>query len=171
MNKIKVLLILILTLSLAGIAYGSSISTLPNDSDPERISTFIISFESFENGQILTRREFTEEATSEERKFYPLNLDNILLREDSVTRTGLLQNYPNPFSPYTNISYTLEKKNPIKLELFNSIGTRIATLIDGEQSAGKYNIQFDGSTLSSGNYVYRLQTPSETYTRHMTLVR
>ncbi|MEX0660313.1 MAG: T9SS type A sorting domain-containing protein [Balneolaceae bacterium] len=171
MNKIKILLLLILTFSMAGIAYGSNLSLLPNDTDPERISTFIISFESFENGEILTRRQFTEEATSEEREFYPLNLDNILLREDSPIRTGLLQNYPNPFSPYTNISYTLEKENPIKLELFNSIGTRIATLIDGEQSAGKYNIQFDGSTLSSGNYVYRLQTPSKTYTRHMTLVR
>lgn len=156
---------------MAGIGFSNSLSLLTNDSDPERISTFIISFESFENGEILTRREFTEEATPEEKEFLPLNLDNVLLREDYPVRTGLLQNYPNPFSPYTNISYTLEKANPITLELFNSIGTRIATLIDGKQSAGKYNIQFDGSTLSSGNYVYRLKTPSETYTRHMTLVR
>lgn len=170
MDKIKILLLLILSFSLAGIAYSSN-SLLPNESDPERISTFIISFESFENGQVLTRREFTEEATAEERKFYPLNLDNMLLREDAPTRSGLLQNYPNPFSPYTNITYTLEKESPIKLELFNSIGRRIATLIEGQQPAGKYNIQFDGSTLSSGNYVYRLETPSETFTRHMTLVR
>lgn len=71
----------------------------------------------------------------------------------------LEQNYPNPFNPKTVITYAVPQDSAVKLEVFDVLGRNIATLIDTEIKAGKYSIDFDGSKLSSGIYIYRLYTP------------
>ncbi|MEJ2196886.1 MAG: T9SS type A sorting domain-containing protein, partial [Ignavibacteriaceae bacterium] len=73
------------------------------------------------------------------------------------TRFVLEQNYPNPFNPGTVIKYELPFKANVKLQILNSIGQEIKTLVDKEQSAGSYEFQFDGSNLASGIYFYRIQ--------------
>lgn len=68
----------------------------------------------------------------------------------------LSQNYPNPFNPSTNIKFSLPKTSDVKLEVFNSIGVLVATLIDDPKQAGFHTVKFDASRYSSGMYFYRL---------------
>ncbi|MBD3289779.1 T9SS type A sorting domain-containing protein [candidate division KSB1 bacterium] len=69
---------------------------------------------------------------------------------------SLFQNYPNPFNPVTNISFQLETDADITLRVFNLNGQQIATVADGVFSTGYYSVQFDGSDLPSGMYLYKL---------------
>lgn len=68
------------------------------------------------------------------------------------------QNYPNPFNPSTTISYSLSNAGNVKLTVYNSIGSKIATLVNEYKSAGKYSVQFNGNNLASGIYLYRLES-------------
>ncbi|MFZ5433166.1 MAG: T9SS type A sorting domain-containing protein [Calditrichota bacterium] len=79
--------------------------------------------------------------------------------------------YPNPFNAATRISYDLPKSGQVSLSVFNLQGQMVATLVDGFQSAGAYSIPFDGSTLASGVYLYRLQTEGFVQTRKMVLLK
>ncbi len=73
------------------------------------------------------------------------------------TSYALAQNFPNPFNPATTIRYALPEAAAVKLVVFNSLGQRVADLVDEAQAAGHHEVRFDGSTLSSGVYFYRLQ--------------
>jgi len=83
----------------------------------------------------------------------------------------LQQNYPNPFNPITVISYQLAVGSPVKLSIYNAVGQGIATLIDEEQMAGNYSIEFNASNLSSGVYLYRLEAGKYVEVRKMILMR
>jgi len=76
---------------------------------------------------------------------------------DSPVRAELLQNYSNPFNASTVISYHLPAAGHVRLEVYNSAGQKIASLIDGYQSGGTQKLHFDGSELSSGVYFYRIE--------------
>lgn len=91
--------------------------------------------------------------------------------ESLPTAFLLSQNYPNPFNPTTTINYTLPFSTKIKLELFDLTGRLVAVLSNQEQSAGVYQVKFDGSFLSSGVYYYRLQTPKFSETKKMLLIK
>ncbi len=83
----------------------------------------------------------------------------------------LLQNYPNPFNPSTIIQFGLPQAADVRLEVFNMVGQRVAMLENGRRTAGWHAIQFDASGLSSGIYIYRIQTDSWTQTRKMLMVK
>lgn len=83
----------------------------------------------------------------------------------------LLQNYPNPFNPTTSISYDVPLKSNVSLKVFDVLGRKIVTLVQKEQSAGSYRVQFDASKLSSGIYFYRLQAGSFVNSRKMVLLK
>jgi len=83
----------------------------------------------------------------------------------------LFQNYPNPFNPSTNISYCLEKRADIRLDLLNLLGRKVRTIDRGIKSAGCHNILFNGSGLASGVYLYRLSTGDFISTRRMILLK
>ncbi len=69
----------------------------------------------------------------------------------------LYQNYPNPFNPKTFINYELRVTNYVSLKVYDALGKVVATLVNEKQSAGTYQIEFDGSGLASGVYFYRLE--------------
>ena len=84
-------------------------------------------------------------------------------------------NYPNPFNPATIIPYELAATSPVKLEVFNTLGQRMATLVDGEQGAGSYQAQWDGTdaagqATAAGLYFYRLTVDGVPQTGRMVLV-
>jgi hypothetical protein len=94
------------------------------------------------------------------------------VKEPQLPNTfALYQNYPNPFNPSTTISYDLPQRARVKLAIYNLLGQEVATLVDGEQEPGRYNINFDASGLPSGIYFYTLQTPYFTKTNKMVLVK
>jgi hypothetical protein len=68
----------------------------------------------------------------------------------------LNQNYPNPFNPTTTIEYAVPYSDHVKLEIYNTIGQKVVTLVDAEHSPGNYRVIFDAAQLSTGIYFYRL---------------
>jgi hypothetical protein len=71
---------------------------------------------------------------------------------------SLSQNYPNPFNPVTTINYSVAKEGRVKLTVYNSIGIKVATIVNENKPAGHYSVQFNGSSLASGIYLYRLES-------------
>ncbi|MBK9335012.1 MAG: T9SS type A sorting domain-containing protein [Ignavibacteria bacterium] len=69
----------------------------------------------------------------------------------------LFQNFPNPFNPKTKISFELQKAGNVKLTVYDIQGKNIAVLVNGKKQTGNYEVEFDGSNLSSGVYFYRLE--------------
>lgn len=107
------------------------------------------------------------------------------LRVDGYGRTGkggaaadpsLLDNYPNPFNPQTTIRYLLHEATPVKVAVYNVLGSEIAVLVDNVQEAGIHETIWNGRDAAgrdvpSGLYLYRLVTPQNTLTKTMVLLR
>jgi hypothetical protein len=68
------------------------------------------------------------------------------------------QNYPNPFNPTTTINYSIAKEGNVTLTVYNVIGSKVATILNENKPAGNYSVQFNGSNLASGIYLYRLES-------------
>ena len=83
----------------------------------------------------------------------------------------LLHNYPNPFNPSTNIKYALPHASHITLTVFNTLGQIVRELVNGEMQAGYHEVQFDGSDLASGVYLYRMQAGSIVDVKKVVLLR
>jgi hypothetical protein len=88
----------------------------------------------------------------------------------------LSQNYPNPFNPSTVISYQIPQSEMVTLEIFNTLGQRVRTLVNENQESGRYEVQWDGknnsgNSLSSGVYLYRLNAGNYIKTLKMILLR
>lgn len=88
----------------------------------------------------------------------------------------LSQNYPNPFNPTTVINYEIPlnvkgQTSNVKLVVYNALGIEIATLVNENQNSGNYQIEFDGSNLSSGIYFYKLTTGDFSDVKKMTLLK
>lgn len=83
----------------------------------------------------------------------------------------LSQNYPNPFNPVTNIKFSLPKSGNISLNIYNSMGQLVQTYAEGFMEAGSYNVDFDGTNLSSGIYFYTLRTDEFVETKKMMLIK
>ena len=86
---------------------------------------------------------------------------------------SLAQNYPNPFNPFTEITWRLNESGPVRLDVFDMAGKRVATLADGMYPQGEHSVRFDAAGLPTGTYAYRLTLGNDarTLTRLMTLVR
>ncbi len=83
----------------------------------------------------------------------------------------LYQNYPNPFNPTTTISFSIPAPSPVKLVIYNMRGREVATLINESLNEGLHQIQFDGSNLPSGVYIYQLKSKNQTLSRRMLLMK
>jgi len=87
------------------------------------------------------------------------------------TEFRLEQNYPNPFNPKTVVRGQWPVISDVRLVVYDLLGREVAMLADGRYPAGRYTFTFDGSSLSSGVYFYRLTAGSNTAVRKMTLMK
>jgi len=83
----------------------------------------------------------------------------------------LYQNYPNPFNPATRIKYQVASISQVSLKIYDVLGNVVATLVDEEKFPGIYEVEFDGTGLSSSVYIYQLITQNYIQTRKMLLIK
>jgi len=109
---------------------------------------------------------------------YKLNVQYTVITsvsENVITGTpnefNLSQNYPNPFNPTTNIKFDIPNSGNVSLKVYNELGKEVNNLINSYRSAGKYEINFDATNLSSGIYFYKLETGDFTATKKMLLIK
>jgi hypothetical protein len=95
------------------------------------------------------------------------------VRSDRMTVNGyeLLQNYPNPFNPSTTIRFRLAASGTVKVVVFDLLGKEIATLVDGQRSAGEHTVQFNAAQQGSGMYFYLLKSGSYSEMKKMILIK
>ncbi|MCC5941917.1 MAG: BspA family leucine-rich repeat surface protein [Balneolaceae bacterium] len=112
-------------------------------------------------------------STTEQAPRFELILSSQPLEDHNNLPTciTLAQNYPNPFNPSTQIRYELPQTEQVRLDVFDMTGRHVATLIDGQVSAGTHTVNFDARNLSSGIYIYRLQAGGQLLTRQLTLIK
>jgi hypothetical protein len=84
---------------------------------------------------------------------------------------SLSQNSPNPFNATTTIPYDLKSAGDVTLEVYNLMGQKAATLIDGYMDAGKHTVNWDASSYASGIYFYKLSVNDQIFTKRMTLLK
>ncbi|RKY89829.1 hypothetical protein DRQ15_08705, partial [candidate division KSB1 bacterium] len=89
---------------------------------------------------------------------------------------SLSQNYPNPGNPSTTITFTLPQKAHVTLEIYNLLGQRVRTLVEGVKEAGSHSVVWDGrdewgKIVPTGIYLYRLQSADFVRVKKMVLVR
>ena len=84
---------------------------------------------------------------------------------------SLDQNYPNPFNPSTRIKYSVPESGNIRLSVYNTVGEEVAVLVNGFSQAGSFDVTFDASNLSTGVYLYKLQSANSVQTKKMMLLK
>lgn len=83
----------------------------------------------------------------------------------------LAENYPNPFTASTTISYIVPETATVTLDVFNALGQHVATLVDERRPPGEYTVTLDASELASGVYIYRLRAGTRRISRKMLVIR
>jgi len=99
-----------------------------------------------------------------------LNVKNF--RGESIPiEYALEQNYPNPFNPTTTIRFQIPKDGMVTLKVYDILGAEVATLVNEEKVAGKYEVNFNAATLASGVYIYRLNVKEYVNVKKMVLLK
>lgn len=103
-------------------------------------------------------------------------IDEIITSAEQTTSTfpetfELFQNYPNPFNPLTVISYNLNKRSNVTLKVYDISGQELRVLTSGLQEPGSYRFNFEGASLATGVYIYKLEAGSFSQTRKMVYIK
>jgi hypothetical protein len=109
----------------------------------------------------------------------PCNITEVILSDQIPEHFALDQNYPNPFNPTTTIRYSIpnviasetKQSQQITLIIYDVLGNEVATLVDEEKYPGFYEVEFDGTGLSSSVYIYQLITGNYIQTRKMVILK
>jgi len=92
----------------------------------------------------------------------------------SSTTSGqelVLENYPNPFNPTTQIRFALPEQSQVSLVVYDMLGREVANLVNDLLPAGEQTVRFDASNLANGVYIYRLNANKQERVRMMTLIK
>lgn len=100
-----------------------------------------------------------------------LETTDIIANDYFPVSFGLSQNYPNPFNPSTKIEYQISKKEMVRIKVYDMLGREVDLLVNEIQNPGKHNVSFDGNELSSGIYLYKMETGDYSQVRKMILLK
>ena len=106
--------------------------------------------------------------------FKSTNGGNVFVNEIGSTMPSsfsLSQNYPNPFNPTTNIKFSIVYSGQVKLIVYDAMGREVQTLVNESLKPGTYETSFDGSTLNSGVYFYKMTAGNYSETRKMLMIK
>lgn len=120
--------------------------------------------------RVRARNQFGVSDWSEPVLFTNMEPSNIS-EPDIPGELVLYQNYPNPFNPVTRISFYLPKQTHVSITVYNSLGQRVQVITDQLYGQGLHSINFDGSSFTSGVYLYKLQTNETTQIKRMTILK
>ena len=109
-------------------------------------------------------------------RLYFMNVDySSLVPRNSVVDVpasfDLQQNYPNPFNPVTTIAFDIHEAGDYTLDIFNTLGQKVKTLVSDHRAVGHHEVEFDGSNMASGIYFYSLKGENVTLTRKSVLLK
>lgn len=155
--------------------YGdhANLTDLDNSGDPVFSTDYRSIYTSILNNWF--ELDISETETVLQGEFQDLGLvDPLPVNAESNSKAQkftLHQNYPNPFNPSTNISFVLPVSGLVSIKIYDVKGGLIQTLTEQTMTAGEHTVTFDASALSSGVYLYQLETPSGSQTKKMTLVK
>ncbi|MHC1736424.1 MAG: T9SS type A sorting domain-containing protein [Ignavibacteriaceae bacterium] len=91
--------------------------------------------------------------------------------EIAVNEYNLMQNYPNPFNPVTRINFQIKEATRVSLIVYDILGREVAELVNGEYSRGNYSIDFNGTSVANGVYIYRLIAGEFVMSKKMILIK
>jgi hypothetical protein len=148
-----------------GINYGDDLNNGGGNDNENSVGTdhFITLFSSFWNGVVdnvfgtMGNHTFTTDVK---------NITNTM-----PTSYALEQNFPNPFNPATRINFSIPNEGIVTLNVYNSLGQQVATLVNESKPAGTYQVDFDGADLTSGVYFYKISSGNFTQTKKMILMK
>lgn len=125
------------------------------------------------NGYVYLGTEHTQQYTH--RYIWRRSLSEIIgiqqISSEIPSKYSLSQNFPNPFNPSTKINFSVTKSGLVTLKVYDVTGKEVSTLVNENQSPGTYSVDFNGSTLTSGTYFYKLTTGDFTETKRMLLIK
>jgi M6 family metalloprotease-like protein len=111
-------------------------------------------------------------AATYSNKIAQASFPTAIAAESVIPQSFMLeQNYPNPFNPETVVSFQLSAVSDVRLMVYDILGQEVATLVNERKTAGRHEVKFDGSSLSSGIYFYRLAAGNQIQTRKMILTK
>jgi hypothetical protein len=110
----------------------------------------------FTDSRVISGTVYQYEIQSVTSDGFTKNIDTVQVTVAVPKNFALYQNYPNPFNPTTVIGYQLSAVSHVTLTIYDVLGREVATLVDGQQNAGVYKANFDGSRFASGVYFYRI---------------
>ncbi|MDR3609256.1 MAG: T9SS type A sorting domain-containing protein [Ignavibacteriaceae bacterium] len=134
--------------------------------------TMVSSLVSFQDAQKTVSIDYTSNSTlNVDVSLSPNSTTGVSDKVTVVSGYELKQNYPNPFNPSTTITYQIPQNSFVSLKVYNILGNEVATLVNEQQLAGRYNFNFKANNLASGVYIYRLQAGSFISVRKLTLLK
>lgn len=110
---------------------------------------------------------FNENTTLAKKSFNKVNFTG----SEIPTTYDLAQNYPNPFNPGTTIRYQIPQDGIVTLRIYDILGAEVATLVNEEKVAGKYEVNFNASSFASGVYIYKIQSGEFVSSKKMLLIK
>ena len=163
-------------LNTVGSDYRIMVNTGPFDLIENDPVTIIVGYTIGQGSDALNSVTIAKQQSQFVQQFYQSNFDNNLVSVEDEIETipsefALFQNFPNPFNSSSVIKYSVPKSSPVTLKIFNTLGEEIETLVNEENPAGTYELNWNAANLPSGVYFYRLQAGDFVQTRKMILLK
>ncbi|GAA4310548.1 S8/S53 family peptidase [Nibribacter koreensis] len=89
----------------------------------------------------------------------------------AVAKNERVYSYPNPFSDKTTLTYSVSQDGPVSVAVFDAMGNKVKTLVAETKKSGNYTINFDGSSLPAGTYIYRVEAGNKVTTSRVVLAK